>query len=127
MAKSCEWAMSDDGLAAAKSAFNKKPRKPKTYKAPQEEIQESKKLLALIALPQTTLATFTLTNAHVQIITRLASGYPVWYWWLATMIMDEGEPSPQSEKRIFTKSICIWMVMYALVQGGLYASFLPPA
>lgn len=68
-----------------------------------------------LAAPQLILALLAITTYHVQIITRIASGYPWWYIWLASK-------QPQS-----TKGVIRWMVLYALIQGGLYASFLPPA
>jgi phosphatidylinositol glycan class V len=71
-----------------------------------------------LALPQLLLAILAFTSYHVQIITRLASGYPIAYIWLAS----ETVKSP-----VRASSIVRWMVMYALIQAGLYASFLPPA
>ncbi|QDS75123.1 hypothetical protein FKW77_007505 [Venturia effusa] len=79
-------------------------------------------LLFRLALPQLTLAGLTLTSFHVQIITRISSGYPLWYLVLAREI-SEGDAN---EKR-FAKWTVRWMVMYALIQGVLFASFLPPA
>ncbi|KIX97183.1 uncharacterized protein Z520_07297 [Fonsecaea multimorphosa CBS 102226] len=77
-----------------------------------------KRTLLSLALPQLMLAVLAFTSYHVQIITRLSSGYPLWYIWLATKL--------QTEPRR-TSVVIRWMVIYALVQAGLYASFLPPA
>lgn len=71
-----------------------------------------------LALPQFLLAILALLSYHVQIITRLASGYPVWYIWLAYQTVEGGTR---------TSTMIRWMVIYGLVQAGLYASFLPPA
>lgn len=71
-----------------------------------------------LALPQLSLAILALVSYHVQIITRLASGYPLWYIWLAHQTV-KGGTRPSATIR--------WMVIYALIQAGLYASFLPPA
>ncbi|KPI37825.1 GPI mannosyltransferase 2 [Cyphellophora attinorum] len=68
-----------------------------------------------LAIPQLILAVLALTTYHVQIITRIASGYPWWYIWLA------------AERPRSVKTAVRWMALYALIQGGLYASFLPPA
>ncbi|EXJ65686.1 uncharacterized protein A1O5_11213 [Cladophialophora psammophila CBS 110553] len=76
------------------------------------------RVLLSLALPQLILALLALTSYHVQIITRLSSGYPLWYIWLATKLQTES-------KR--TSVVIRWMVIYALIQAGLYASFLPPA
>ena len=79
-----------------------------------------------LAVPQLLLAVLALTNYHVQIITRISSGYPLWYWWLASKI-DRQRPLRLIKWDIPVKAIPRWMVLYALVQGGLFAAFLPPA
>ncbi|ETI28681.1 hypothetical protein G647_01132 [Cladophialophora carrionii CBS 160.54] len=77
-----------------------------------------KRIIMSLALPQLVLAILALTSYHVQIITRLSSGYPLWYIWLASKLTDEPR----------TASLAVrWMVLYALIQAGLYACFLPPA
>ncbi|KIV98160.1 hypothetical protein PV10_01840 [Exophiala mesophila] len=77
-----------------------------------------KTTVVALALPQLLIAILALTSYHVQIITRLSSGYPLWYIWLAS----------QMESRAQMTQITIrWMVVYALLQAGLYAGFLPPA
>lgn len=79
-----------------------------------------------LAVPQLVLAVLTLTTYHVQVVTRLSSGYPLWYWWLASSIVHKnsvGLPRSNTASRI----IVGWMVMYALLQAGLFAAFLPPA
>ncbi|KAL8734793.1 MAG: hypothetical protein Q9181_003037 [Wetmoreana brouardii] len=42
-----------------------------------------------LAIPQLILAILALTTYHVQVITRLSSGYPLWYWWLASKIVGK--------------------------------------
>ncbi|KJZ74585.1 GPI mannosyltransferase 2 [Hirsutella minnesotensis 3608] len=73
-----------------------------------------------LAASQTLVALLAITNYHVQVITRLSSGYPVWYWWVAGCLMDE-------KRQSWGRAIVIFMVMYAGIQGVLFASFLPPA
>jgi GPI mannosyltransferase 2 len=80
------------------------------------EVRETR----LLAAPQLLLAVLALTTYHVQIITRISSGYPLWYIWLATV-----NCVGKNEKLL--RATIYWMVIYALVQAGLYASFLPPA
>ena len=46
------------------------------------------RLLIRFTLPQTLIALTCLFVAHVQIVTRLSSAYPVWYWWLAVELLD---------------------------------------
>ena len=82
--------------------------------------REIKSLLSKVALPQAVLAVLAITNYHVQVITRLSSGYPVWYWWLACAIIDRTQSLRPS-------LVVRWMTMYGMIQGGLFASFLPPA
>ena len=96
--------------------------------------------LRRMALPQVALAVLAFTNFHVQIINRLSSGYPLWYVVLAIAITttegNEGERRSKtseipgttylSNKRT-QKWIVRSMIMYAMIQGGLFASFLPPA
>jgi len=103
--------------------------------------------LRCFALPQAVLALLTLTNFHVQIINRISSGYSVLYIVLA-MAFTTADTVPaggaSSPPRTDTKSsvgmlvsrlrnrgvqryVFTGMVLYAIVQGGLFASFLPPA
>jgi phosphatidylinositol glycan class V len=73
-----------------------------------------------LAGSQAILAVLAITTYHVQIITRISSGYPVWYWWVASCLMDK-------KKQGYGAGIVMFMVMYAGIQGVLFASFLPPA
>jgi phosphatidylinositol glycan class V len=82
---------------------------------------ESGRLLALIqstAAAQVLLAVLAATTYHVQIITRISSGYPLWHWWLAGRIIRGDKTGSR---------IVMFMVIYASIQGALFASFLPPA
>ena len=85
-------------------------------------------VLPRLAVPQILLALLAATNFHVQIINRISSGYPLWYLVLAVALLAaDGRKS----QRIAQKSHIEWlikgMVVYALVQAALFASFLPPA
>jgi len=77
-----------------------------------------KLVTASLALPQLVLSVLALTSYHVQIIARISSGYPLWYIWLAASARDRPKRA---------SVIIRWMILYALIQAGLYASFLPPA
>ncbi|KAH6640619.1 GPI mannosyltransferase 2 [Chaetomium tenue] len=82
---------------------------------------ESGRLLALVqstAAAQVLLAVLAATTYHVQIITRISSGYPLWHWWLAGRLVRGDKTGSR---------IVMFMVMYASIQGALFASFLPPA
>jgi phosphatidylinositol glycan class V len=72
-----------------------------------------------LAIAQLMLALLTLTTAHVQIITRISSAYPVWLWYAAA--------HSRRGNTLLAGCIVKFMVIYAVVQGGLFASFLPPA
>lgn len=74
-----------------------------------------------LAVPQLALAVLAITTYHVQIITRISSGYPLWYVWLA-LANSLGFERPQ-----LLRVVVGWMVLYAMIQAGLYATFLPPA
>lgn len=103
------------------------------YKGNRESIEISPPLrideaIALrLAIPQIILTALALTSYHVQIITRLSSGYPLWYWWLASWILEDRKTSLTGRKWSTACIISRWMVIYAIMQGGLFASFLPPA
>ncbi|KAI0400255.1 GPI mannosyltransferase 2 [Xylaria palmicola] len=77
-------------------------------------------VLRSMALIQLILTALAITTYHIQIITRISSGYPLWYWWLANLLS-------RSETAGTGKGIVLFMVMYASIQGALFASFLPPA
>ncbi|KAI1419852.1 GPI mannosyltransferase 2 [Xylaria sp. FL1777] len=83
----------------------------------------SKNLAAFLrsmALAQLILTVLAITTYHIQIITRISSGYPLWYWWLANLLSD-------SKTAGTGKNVVMFMIMYASIQGVLFASFLPPA
>jgi phosphatidylinositol glycan class V len=80
-----------------------------------------------LALPQLVLAITALASFHVQIINRLASGYPTWYLMVATWLVDQQEASCSKRSRQRSQWIIRGMLMYALSQGMLFANFLPPA
>ncbi|KAI9825461.1 MAG: ER membrane glycoprotein subunit of the GPI transamidase complex-like protein [Thelocarpon impressellum] len=79
------------------------------------------------AVPQLLLAVLAFTSYHVQIITRISCGCVVWYWWLASVICTHRTVNIAGQDWDLSKLTVRWMVIYAVVQGGLFASFLPPA
>lgn len=81
------------------------------------ELQELQ-VIRNLAVQQLLLAILTLLRGHVQIITRISSASPVMLWHLAIYI---------NKKRDMARHAVSFMVMYAVIQGGLFASFLPPA
>lgn len=83
-----------------------------------DEKNRGRRLISQLAVPQMVLAGLAITNYHVQVITRLSSGYPWLYIWLAKHLC-QGSRLAQWATRFF--------MMYALIQGALFASFLPPA
>ena len=72
-----------------------------------------------LALPELLLPLLALTTYHVQIITRISSGYPLWYVGLAATMVGNAQPR--------SKTLVRFMVLYAAIQAALYTSFLPPA
>lgn len=82
---------------------------------------EASRLAALVrsaAAAQVLLAALAFTSYHVQIITRLSSAYPLWYWWVAALLVRGDKTGGR---------VVVFMVVYAAVQGALFTSFLPPA
>ena len=76
-------------------------------------------ILRNLAVQQLLLALLTMTTAHVQIVTRISSAFPVWLWYAAV-------PAKESDSVLFG-NLVRFMVIYSVIQGGLFASFLPPA
>ncbi|OCK84956.1 glycosyltransferase family 76 protein [Lepidopterella palustris CBS 459.81] len=85
-------------------------------------------LLRRLAVPQLVLALMALTNFHVQIINRISSGYAIWYLGVAASTLKANQfTSSQKNPTRIIKWAVRWSIVYAIVQGGLFASFLPPA
>ncbi|RKU49295.1 ER membrane glycoprotein subunit of the GPI transamidase complex-like protein [Coniochaeta pulveracea] len=78
------------------------------------------RLVQSAAGAQVMVATLIFINSHVQIISRVSSGYPLWYLWLARCLFDD------ARLRI-GNGFVTFMIMYASIQAVLFASFLPPA
>ncbi|KAB8213763.1 GPI mannosyltransferase 2 [Aspergillus novoparasiticus] len=85
-------------------------------------------VLTRLAAPNGLLAVMAFTSYHVQIINRISSGYPLWYWYIICQVFGHVADSSSVVKRSQTFSIAIQgMVIYAIVQAVLFGSFLPPA
>lgn len=80
-----------------------------------------------LALPQLALAVAAIASFHVQIVNRLASGYPTWYMMIATWLVDDSATSGHSKPQQQSRWIVRGMISYAIAQGMLFANFLPPA
>ena len=75
----------------AKSQSPKTPKIPKAESAPGSDPGPTVEVIFLraLALPQLTLTVLALTIYHVQIITRISSAYPVMYFYLASLILND--------------------------------------
>ncbi|KAJ6017719.1 GPI mannosyltransferase 2 [Penicillium sp. IBT 35674x] len=82
-------------------------------------------MLFRLAVPQGLLAIMAITSYHVQIVNRVSSGYPVWYWYLVSIGMECLQDSRKNHRSLALAAQA--MVLYALIQGVLFGSFLPPA
>lgn len=80
-----------------------------------------------LALPQLVLAVTAITSFHVQIVNRIASGYPTWYLMVAAWFVEDNSLSGNTTPRRRSQWILRGMTLYVLVQGMLFANFLPPA
>lgn len=102
---------------------------PSALRVPSEDQTPSSlspgSMLFRLAVPQGLLAALALTSYHVQIVNRISSGYPVWYWYLVCIGL-EGLQDPRKNYRGLDFAAQA-MIAYALIQGVLYGSFLPPA
>jgi len=76
-------------------------------------------ILRNLAVQQLLLALLTMTTAHVQIVTRISSAFPVWLWYAAV-------PTKERDS-VLVRNLVRFMVIYSVIQGGLFASLLPPA
>ncbi|KAF1984174.1 glycosyltransferase family 76 protein [Aulographum hederae CBS 113979] len=134
------------------SLFSSSPASSPSAPTPPAPPSPSHRILLRLALPQLILAILVLTSFHVQIINRICSAYPVWYLAVAARVVFSGngiagESADRDElqgsqngkvvKRdssangTYKRKMAEWIfrgsVIYAFVQAGLYASFLPPA
>lgn len=80
-----------------------------------------------LALPQLLLVVLAVTSFHVQIVNRIASGYPVWYLMIATWVVDSQHQDSTKRHPRKAQWFVRGIVIYCLVQGMLFANFLPPA
>lgn len=80
-----------------------------------------------LALPQLVLAIAAITSFHVQVVNRLASGYPTWYMMVATWLVDEQIMPDKLKRQYRAQWVVRGMLTYAIAQGMLFANFLPPA
>ncbi|KAI9829443.1 MAG: ER membrane glycoprotein subunit of the GPI transamidase complex-like protein [Phylliscum demangeonii] len=80
-----------------------------------------------LAMPQLVVALLALSIYHVQVITRLSSGYMTWSWWLAIMMVGERAPGQRRRRWNAPRATFRWMFIYSVVQAALFAAFLPPA
>jgi phosphatidylinositol glycan class V len=80
-----------------------------------------------LALPQLVLALAAATSFHVQIINRIASGYPLWYLTVAAWFVDERAGHQGNAQTGSGQWAVRAMILYSIIQGMLFANFLPPA
>ncbi|OJD14462.1 hypothetical protein AJ78_05197 [Emergomyces pasteurianus Ep9510] len=103
--------------------FDMRHQEPgKREAVPRAELRRA--CLYRLAIPQAVLAALALTNSHVQIINRISSGYPLWYWYISICSLEDGNTFYVALKPRYVVKV---LVLYAFIQGGLFASFLPPA
>lgn len=97
-----------------------------------EETAVFERVLGRFAVPQVLLAGLAVTSFHVQIVNRICSGCVGWYVLGAVGVVATADGggglmgSGKGRSRWVEVGVRA-MVAYAVVQGGLYAAFLPPA
>lgn len=127
------WLLIQSSIAHLRHSFHHvfKPSRTKS----ESEAKSSKDLCSVpsslpeFALPQLILAVTAATNFHVQVINRLSSGYPIWYLAVARWIVAQNNGRAGNSTLVdkAPQWITRGIIMYALVQGALFANFLPPA
>ncbi|KAL2866583.1 DUF409 domain protein [Aspergillus lucknowensis] len=115
---SCFWGLGADFPSASPAT------RPKTGSMPSRSAASS--LLTQLAIAQLILTATALTTYHVQIINRISSGYPLWYWYVVWHALKPSDGT-HGKNRFKFLVVAQAMVIYALVQAVLYGSFLPPA
>jgi phosphatidylinositol glycan class V len=83
--------------------------------------------LPQLVLPQLVLAIAATSSFHVQIVNRISSGYPMWYITVAQWLTAQHSVQNTDKKATTSQLVIRGMVMYSIVQGVLFAGFLPPA
>ena len=112
------------------AAFDRQRPKQKAFedeKPSTETKAAARHCLQRFAVPQAVLTLLALTSFHVQIITRIATAYPLLYVWMARAIVEARTIRILGKDRDLSKGLIRWTIMYGIIQGGLFASFLPPA
>lgn len=112
---------------AALRQLVEKPSPAAQKKVPRLVLADKTGLTWRLAVPQALLGVLTLTNFHVQIITRISSGYVLPYLLIGQLAEGSGQAGTFGTSSNTAKLTIRWMIMYAIIQAGLYASFLPPA
>ncbi|KAL2819463.1 GPI mannosyltransferase 2 [Aspergillus granulosus] len=84
-------------------------------------------LLTQLAISQFILTVMAVTSYHVQIVNRISSGYPLWYWYLVWHALGASDTTQSAKSRTLVLFVVQIMVAYALIQAVLFGSFLPPA
>jgi GPI mannosyltransferase 2 len=94
---------------------------------PVDDLRQS--FLVRLAITQGLLAILAVTHYHVQIINRISSGYPLWYWYVVSLAFTRRESGKvvSSGRCALFHAVTQTMAAYALVQAVLFGSFLPPA
>jgi GPI mannosyltransferase 2 len=80
-----------------------------------------------LALPQLTLVVAAMTSFHVQIVNRIASAYPAWYATIGSWIVEQPKLDRKGTRTDYGEWVVRGIIIYGLVQGSLFAGFLPPA
>ena len=99
----------------------------KLQESTQRDQRFTSNVLRCLAVPHFGLVLLAFTTYHVQIITRLSSGYPLGCWAVTSLLMRYRKPLLFGSQWNVVEGLIRWMVIYALIQAGLFGSFLPPA
>jgi len=120
------------GEARAIRDVNGEARRDSKTRLTKDDQAFTRRCIERLELVQLVLVLLAVTNFNVQIINRISSGYPLWYIRIADrLVLDINAVSqktvPCRSGLISTRTTIRLMIMYAIVQAGLFSSFMPPA
>ncbi|KAH9864044.1 hypothetical protein J1614_009977, partial [Plenodomus biglobosus] len=125
------WLLVQSSVMTLRTSLEEQQRRICVYPADSDAMRKSPACAVVtlpeLALPQLVLAIAAITSFHVQIVNRIASGYPTWYLATAEILVSGSSSIPDQKPSLKGQGIVRGMIMYALIQGMLYANFLPPA
>ncbi|KAI8935213.1 hypothetical protein NX059_007802 [Plenodomus lindquistii] len=126
------WLLLESSTSTLRTGFEEQRQQTRAHETTSRDAVHEKSACAVntlpeLALPPLVLAIAALTSFHVQIVNRIASGYPTWYMAIAQLLTIGQSRGSSGKPSLKGQMIIRGIVTYTLIQGMLYANFLPPA